>query len=617
MLSPSGADAALVSRMIGIARYRGPDHARVLRVGSAALGYARLAILDLTPQGEQPMRSADGRFWIVHNGEVYNYREIRAELEREGVAFRGDSDTEVIVSAVARWGPKAYERMVGMWADAIWDRERSELLLVRDRFGIKPLNHARAGEAFLFASEVRSLLVAGVKAEPEERSVAEFLVRGARPAGPESFFKGISQVPPGHWLRVTRGGERLERYWDVPVADGPAPTAERFREAFLESVRIHLRSDVPVGTCLSGGLDSSSIVCAASRAHGVKGWKAFTARFPQKEIDESSYVDAVLRHTGAEPVQVWPSGEGLAKELEELVWHQEEPFRSTSIYAQWCVMRAARGAGVTVLLDGQGGDELLAGYDDYAAPFVASLLKRFRLGRALRARRELKVPWGLALGWCLPPPLRRWARRRRARRGAPILGPALRAIPLEPERRTWSRDPLRQRLAERLMDGPLQELLHYEDRNSMAHSIEARVPFLDHRLVQMVYAAPGEALFAGSKTKAILREAMRGVLPDEVRERGDKLGFSTPESEWVRGALRPLADEAAGGEAVKRGLVDAGEMRRLISRVDSGAPREDAEKVTQVVLLEMWLRRFFGRPAEDCAHASPLGARAVEIVEAE
>src|SRR5579884_1948947 len=329
--------AQAMTRVLG---HRGPDGEGSWSAGPIALAHRRLAILDLSPAGAQPMPGEDGTLRIVYNGEVYNYVELRDELRALGHRFVTATDTEVILRAYAQWGADCLRRLNGMFAFALWDARRGRLLCARDRFGIKPFYYAIAGDTLLFASEVKALLASGrVVPRPNDAAVHRFLVSGHYPEGEETFFAGIRQLPPAHLLLVEHGRVETRCWWQLPehhsyatLSDGEA--AARFRDLFRDAVRIRLRSDVPVGTCLSGGLDSSSIVCQLAELEGDAGRHAVSALFDDPAIAEGRYVEEVVRHTGVTSHVVRPEWDGLIEDLPRLVWHQEAPFLSTSIYAQ-------------------------------------------------------------------------------------------------------------------------------------------------------------------------------------------------------------------------------------------------------------------------------------------
>jgi asparagine synthase (glutamine-hydrolysing) len=420
ILSRTPPDAALMERVCGSLAHRGPDGKGIwtgrCNDWNVMLGHRRLSIIDLSDAASQPMASADGSCHIVYNGEIYNYIELREELRGLGFEFRTKSDTEVILAAYRQWGADCLNRFNGMWAFAIHDAKKNILFCARDRFGIKPFYCFRKPGLFVFASEIKALLRHPEAPRVANASrVADFLAFGLVDHSPETFFKDIDRLPPAHYMVIEDGRLSLQPYWVPPKAE-PAPetdsaeSASRFLELFSDAVRIRLRSDVPVGTCLSGGLDSSSIVCVANRIMFGKDspidrdlvgerQKTFTACYGNAEFDERPFVDVVTGQTNASSHRVFPEAAILLKDMDALISHQEEPFGSTSIFAQWCVMRKVKETGVKVLLDGQGGDELLAGYDAYYAALAADRLADFRPIAALAGLKKARRLRGLKAKW--------------------------------------------------------------------------------------------------------------------------------------------------------------------------------------------------------------------------
>jgi asparagine synthase (glutamine-hydrolysing) len=586
-------------------------------------GHRRLAIVDLSPLGRQPMATEDGRCWVTYNGEIYNHVELRAELRQKGHRFRSTSDTEVLLAAYREWGEACVTRFNGMFAFALWDGDRRRLFCARDRLGVKPFYYRRDGGRFAFASEIKGLLAAAARPAPDHRAVFDYLDGACLDHSDGTFFEGVKQLPPAHCLAVSGEAFTLERYWDLPAVDEARATsrpeaAERFRDLFYDAVRLRLRSDVPIGTCLSGGLDSSSIVCAANElmfgdhaevSRDVVGdrQKTFSSCFEDPAYDERRFILPVLARTGAESHYTFPDPKELAASVPQLIWQQDEPFASTSIFAQWSVMRLAAQRGVKVLLDGQGADELLAGYHSFFGAFFADLAVRRRWGalsRELLAHRRLHGPlprYVLAnlARMVLPETLVRLLRRRAAgsvdwiaadfrRQWGPIsAGPAGPPSPFLAMQHGL------------LAGNGLRALLHYEDRNSMAFGIEARLPFLDYRLVEFLYGLEAGHKIRGGWTKAVLRDAMAGILPDEVRWRADKMGFVTPEDVWFRTSLREMAREV---------LADSKTRARGYLNVDAALLEFDAHvagrknisfTIWRWLNLELWCRRFVDR--DPCA----------------
>jgi asparagine synthase (glutamine-hydrolysing) len=538
--------------------HRGPDGEAhwISPNGTVGLGHRRLAIIDLSAAAAQPMRYLD-RFSVTYNGEIYNYLELRDELIGRGHAFRTLSDTEVILAAYAEFGTDCLSRFDGMFAFALWDEERRSLFCARDRFGEKPFYfHYQPGRLFLFASEIKGLFAAGADSSFNRRSVFDYLAHDVvqNPFHPgETFYQGVHSLEPAHWLLLTQQEEQLvtRRYWQLarPVERtnvSIAEAADRLRELLNMSVHRRLRSDVSVGSSLSGGLDSSTIVCIMQKLRNSQGGtphRTFSARFSAPELDEGRFIDAVVRATGAQPYSVWPSVEGLARDLDKIVYHQEEPFGGASVYAQWEVMRLAQAHETKVLLDGQGADETMAGYLHFFQPHLKALFTRDRQAfgdelQALVQRHGARFPtgWLFRAEAMMPQAVDALRRFRRS-----LCGPRLPSwLSQEFVRPFKSEDPpfrvfgsLDEALRFFTEGYGLRNLLRYADRNSMAFGREVRLPFLSHELVEFLFTLPDDYKLSGGWTKKILREATVDILPEVIRLRPDKIGFATPEDAWL------------------------------------------------------------------------------------
>ena len=592
-----------VRAMAGALDHRGPDGDGEFSDEGVAFGFRRLAIIDLSDAAMQPFASDDGALRLVHNGEIYNYVELRRELQGRGHSFRTQSDTEVIVRAYEEWGDDCVRRFNGMWALALWDGRKRRLLCSRDRFGVKPFYYRWDDGRFEFASELKAF----DSLEPHLPAVRDYLEQGYVDHTDETFFAGIRKLPPAHSLVVDERGLRLARYWSLEPREEPTDATEEVRELFLDAVRLRLRSDVPVGTCRSGGIDSSAIVCAVDHLLRTEAENArpvgdrqrtFTAFFEERGFDERPYAEAVVDRTRSQPHWITFGSRELVDVLPSIVRTQDEPFGSTSIVAQWFVMRAAKEAGLTVMLDGQGADETLAGYHGYFGPFFADLLRHGQLrelGAELRAYRTLHGAGvgttAVALARPFLPERVRWAARGRVRGGSALVHPDLPSSTHE-HANGFDGGYLRRQMHVILTQRGLPELLHYEDRNSMAHSLEARVPFLDYRLVELLFSLGSSELIERGRTKAVLRRALGDLLPPVVRDRVDKLGFVTPEARWLRNGLGELAaDVFASREFRERGFVDAAAARRSLERHRSGE-RTAGFELWRALCVELWAREF-------------------------
>jgi asparagine synthase (glutamine-hydrolysing) len=610
VLLPRGAaiDSGLAADLGASLKHRGPDDlgflgwddetaARrgrdpaVLAGGRLALVHRRLSIIDRSEAGWQPMASPDGRYVIVFNGEIYNYRELRRELEDRRHVFASRSDTEVLLAAFIEWGDKALARLVGMFAFAVLDTVDRRLFLARDFFGIKPLYYTHWGGGFAFASEIKTLLrLPGLKPRAHAQRLYEYLRFGLSDRGGPTMFAGIEQLPPAHYLDVSldRPQEaRPVRYWRVEPGQVSTlsfeDAAAKLRELFLDAVRLHLRSDVAVGAALSGGIDSSATVMAMRHLQG-DGIDLHTFSYIADDpgLSEEKWVDLVASAAAATVHKVRPVADDLVADLDRLIETQDEPFASTSIYAQHRVFRLAGEAGIKVTLDGQGADEYLAGYPTYVAARLASLLRRGKMAEALKFLRRAASTSGLGLtgvllragGLLLPSGLAAPARRLVGESAYPrwLDGAffAERGV-TPPESGRHGRDTLAERLRETLEDRSLPALLRYADRNAMAFSVESRMPFLTPALVEFVLSLPEHYIIApDGTTKAVFRRAMRGIVPDAVLDRRDKIGFVTPEHSWLD-KLAPWVDRILTSEAAAAiPALDLEALRREWGAVRSG-----------------------------------------------
>lgn len=603
------AETETVRRMGAEIAHRGPDGVGDYSAPGVALHHRRLAIIDLSDGGLQPFASEDGSLQLLHNGEIYNYRELRADLEGRGHRFRSATDTEVILAAYREWGERCVERFNGMWAIALWDEPEQRLFCSRDRFGVKPFYYRWHDGRFVFASELKAF-----RSDPEtqlranERIVRDYVLRDWFDHTDETFFAGIVKLPAAHSLVVDRNGLRASRYWRLEPRPAPeGDPVDSVRALFLDSVRLRLRSDVPIGTCLSGGIDSSAVVGAVdlllrtevenARLVGERQ-KTFTAYFDEAGFDERPFAEAVVARTKVAPHWISFAPEDLVTNLPSIVEAHDEPFRSTSICAQWYVMREAARAGIKVALDGQGGDEVFAGYPAFFAARYGDLLARgdvrtlaTELGEHRRLYGSRRAAQMLARP-LLPRALERRLRERRSG-SASLLHSSLRRLPETTELDGSPFSDRLRRLQQRILtQRGLPELLHAEDRNSMAHSIEARVPFLDYRLVELLFSLDGGHLIDRSRTKAVLRRALGDLMPPTVTERTDKLGFVTPEARWLRGPLGSLAADVFASQSFHhRGWVDAEAARARLERHRRGELDAGFE-IWRALNLELWARCY-------------------------
>ncbi len=550
-----------VRSAIDLMRHRGPNDSGVETVheagGTVSIGQNRLSIIDLSSGGHQPMLSGDGDLAIVFNGEIYNYRELREELRAAGHVFRSESDTEVLLTAWAEWGKACLPRLEGMFAFVVHDRHRGRLTCVRDAFGIKPFFYALDGGGIQFASELPAVLaLRGGPAQPDLQRAYDYLVHGNYDSMERTFIEGVCHLLPGTLIEIDLRAKRPvepERWWSAPTAEGQAisfrDAAEIVREKFLHNIRLHLRSDVPLGAALSGGIDSSAVVCAIRHIEPDIPIHTFSYIAEGSDVSEEKWVDLVNDVTGATPHKVKATAEDLARDLDRIVSVQGEPFGSTSIYAQYRVFKLARDSGVTVTLDGQGADELLAGYSGYPGPRLLSLYESGRYGAMHRFAkrwgewpdRSYRQAWMYLGRSVFPDGLYARARKVLGRDFRPawlktgLLSDA--GVEFRESRPVFQPFNRKRRVVEQLAHSlqvhGLPHLLRHGDRNAMAFSIESRVPFLTIPMAELLLSLPEDHLISDAgETKHVFRAAMRGIVPDAILDRRDKIGFATPERDW-------------------------------------------------------------------------------------
>jgi len=553
-------------------RHRGPDDQGFdlypFNPAVVALGQTRLSIIDLSAAGHQPMHSRDGRWAIVFNGEIYNYRELRAELCTLGHYFISDTDTEVLLTAWAHWGQACLPRLTGMFAFAVLDKQKAQLTCVRDAFGIKPFFYsAQSDGGFRFASELSALLQL-LPSNPEIhwQRAYDYLVHGNYDSTPDTFYAGVHHLPPGHWLSVNldNGQPTIPQRWWVPNITERSnwtfdDAVEQVREQFLQSIRLHLRSDVPLGAALSGGVDSSAVVCAMRHVEPNLPIHTFSYIAAGSDVSEERWVDLVNQHVGAYAHKVIVTPQELARDLDEMILTQGEPFGSMSIYAQYRVYQLAKESGITVTLDGQGADEMLGGYLGFPGERVRSLLDAgspragidFLRQWSRWPGRSMSMGMKAALAELSTGMLHEFMR----------IAAGLNQIPDWIDPRMVREMGLQERVSRfrsgadaggrrmvaqmrnMLMHHGLPGLLRHGDRNSMHFSIESRVPFLTLAQVELMLSLPERYLVSDAgETKHVFRRAMQGIVPDEVLLRKDKIGFEPPEKEWLI-SIAPLARE--------------------------------------------------------------------------
>jgi len=645
---------ARATRMRDVITHRGPDEAGLHLDGAAALAHRRLSIVDLST-GQQPLSNEDGSVWVIFNGEIYNHAEVRAELQAHGHSYRTKSDTETIVHAYEHWGDSCMHRFRGMFAFAIWDAAKKRLLLVRDRLGIKPLYWARTGDTLLFGSEIKAILASGMIEPQPNYEVLQEVLSTRYTSGSDTLFKRIYKLLPGHLLVFERGEIRIRQYWDLPARDQgspeglryesgsagtgsaglqagpggssagtgsaglqacPEPVA-RFRELLEESVRLRLMSDVPLGMFLSGGIDSSAVAAIMARMID-RPLQTFSVAFKNRAFNELEYAREIARAINAESHEITIDDRDFFGALPKLVWHEDEPIAHPSSVPLYFVSKLAR-EHVKVVLTGEGSDELLAGYGKYpraAFNWRAGTIYERLLPQALRttfARGVLPH---------LPRRLARYANRSflamdrspeamffdnfaaiRLADQQRLLSPAFAAAATRQQAYASSLSYFNtpngsSTLLDRLLYSDIKtylvELLMKQDQVSMATSIESRVPFLDHRLVEYAATLPDAWKLQGWTTKRVLREAMKGLLPDSILNR-PKMGFPVPFADWTRGAWNSVVrDVLLDRRSRERGIIDPLAVDRLLT--DHAAGRTvGGDRLWTLLNLELWHRTFIDK----------------------
>lgn len=597
-----------LARATDLIAHRGPDDCGEFIDGAVGMGFRRLSILDLSETGHQPMMSPDGRYVLVFNGEIFNYRELRDDLAARGHTFRSSGDTEVLLHAYIEWGRACLHRFNGMWAFLVYDRQRRTLFGARDRFGIKPLFWRDDAQGLMFASEIKAIRDTVPGSVGANRDVlATFLLDGVLDYDEQTFYAGIRQIPAGACFDVDANGAlTIGRYWSLPAAaaavDMPADPAAAFAELFDDAVGLTLRSDVPVGVLLSGGLDSTSILCSVARQRADStGLAALCYKDPG--FDESPLIDATLRQTSATGIVLDTDPTRLWQLIERVIGCQDEPVHSFNAVVGYQLMALARSRGIEVVLNGQGADETLAGYGSYFRSQWITLLRAGRLGDLARSIAEVTrdtprgatrawtglAQWGLARALSVTPAYRSLALLRRRRRAARTSLAATDLVRDWTPRAYPAEEGLDQALQFSVERSHLPVYLRVEDRNAMAHGVEQRLPFLDHRLVALAFRLDADWKLRGRQTKVVLREAMRGRIPESVRSRQDKFGFSISVDGWFRGPLHGVLKDALASRVIREsGVWNIAAVEQALERHRRGEINIGTD-LFDVVQVSHWL----------------------------
>lgn len=617
--SPAGRSKLVIAieKMTNQLIHRGPDDEGFYVDRNIALGHRRLSIIDLTKAGHQPMKIGD--LIIVYNGEIYNYLEIKQELIAKGYRFKTRTDTEVILAAYKEWGQNCVHKFNGMWAFVIYDRQKDALFASRDRLGVKPFYYWQNNHYFVFASEPKAILAfPELKIAPNDRIIWDYLANGLVGHSQETFFQDINELPPGHNLIIKNKQLVLKKYWDLTKKIKIPLTTEnrikKFREIFIDAVRIRLRADVPIGTCLSGGLDSSAIVMVINKIMKEEGivfqigkWqKTFSAVYKDKEAryaDESEFIKAVSDATNAQSFFTYPSGKDLVKEVRKLCYSQDEPFASTSMYAQKKVFELAAKQKIKVVLDGQGSDELLGGYLTFFDAYLRELLSQGKFNLFFKelksfAHNQKKNLWKILGNFFTKTYLYPWLKKALRlpdfshRKEYAIFNPEwLKKYSLSQPPKL-NQNPFRNQSYSGIKFKALPSYLRYEDRNSMTSSVESRLPFLDYRLVEFTYNLPSSVKIHQGQTKWILRQALKDILPAKIFNRHDKMGFTVPEVYWLKNDLKnEVKNIFATSKFNHRGFIIPGRASELFEAFLAGK-NNNYQLIWRLFNLEIWFRRF-------------------------
>jgi asparagine synthase (glutamine-hydrolysing) len=566
--------------MVDIIEHRGPNDRGTYYDGNVALGHRRLSIIDLSNDGHQPFFYTDD-YILVFNGEIYNYLELKSELAEKGYIFRTKTDTEVLAASYVYWGEQCVNHFNGMWSFLMYDKRKNIIFGSRDRFGVKPFYYTEQEGMFLVASEIKQFFeMLGNRPRANRDVLLQFLIRGNRDYSNETMFADIYQLEAGHNLiyNLIDGKYEIKKYYDfedIPEIDnGYDKACDTFKDIFTDSVRLRLRADVPLGYSLSGGLDSSAIVCVADKLVKESGndleQHTISSCFDDKRYDEQEYIDEVVNNTSVKAHKIFPKETDLFEQLDHMIWNMDEPFGSTSIYAGWNVHKAARENNLKVMISGQGADEQLCGYTDFYVTKFADLLCRAEFGKFNREWKiykekraiteqhvSMKDVFQSSFVSMIIPDNRRYLIKslyfKNKKNKLPFsdkqITKALKTEPIYP-----THNPRGYIAA--YIKAELPSLLHNEDRNSMAHSIEVREPFLDYKLVETIYSMPYEYKLKDGITKSILRDGLKDILPDKIRNRYSKLGFVTPEDQWINNNLDKYKEELRKSSDVLEGIVD-------------------------------------------------------------
>jgi asparagine synthase (glutamine-hydrolysing) len=590
-------DAARLTEMNRIIHHRGPDGEGSFVEGNVGIGSTRLAIIDLREISNMPIYDTENRYVIVYNGEIFNYLEVRKELLDKGHKFKTDSDTEVFLNAYKEWGEDCLHKLNGMWASAIWDKQEKTLFCSRDRYGIKPLYYYKDNDKLIFGSEIKQLLFCGIDKTVNDETVYDYLVFHFIDHTENTFFKNVHKLQAGHKFTIKNNVLKVSRWYDLPEQNVMSDTKNLYSDFYdllYDSVRLRLRSDVEVGSCLSGGIDSSAIVCIMHEILHNEGkpeiQKTYTACYEDPEIDERPFVEEVIKQTNSTKYYLFPDLNGFIGDIDKMTYHQDEPYTGATVFSQWSVFKKIHETGIKVVLDGQGSDEILLGYFSFF-PFH---LKRKLINPVRFVAEYLNGVSTTNLGY-----------NKFTQNLIYFNTPSVRYRHVMKNSRTFvepgfvsaynRRDIFNEMIAasslqdnrlSNLWNISLPSLLRYEDKNSMAFSVEARIPFLDHRLVEFIFSIPFDELIKKGWTKHVLRESLKGKIPEDIRMRKGKLAFSVPQKKWMNEMKDYLIDtfsyDFRSGKYI--------DSNRMIDTIKKGNYNDKV--LFRAFALEKWMKVF-------------------------
>lgn len=590
-------DEAELDSMNAAIRHRGPDGNGLFIDGNAGIASNRLAIIDLREIANMPMYDVDNRYVIVFNGEIFNYIEIRDELLKKGHKFHTGSDTEVTLNAYKEWGEDCLHRFNGMWNFAIWDKQEKTMFCSRDRYGIKQFYYYRDNDRLIFGSEIKQILKCGVDKSVNDDIIYDYLVFNFIDHTEQTFFKNIFKLQAGHKLTIKNGEMKISRWYNLPPDQKMTDTKNLYGDFYNllhDSVRLRLRSDVEVGSCLSGGLDSSAIVCIMHDILKLEGktdmQKTFTAAFDIPEIDERPFVEEVVKQTNSTQYYLFPDVDTFVKDLDKMTYHQDEPYTGSTVFAQWSVFKKIHETGIKVVLDGQGSDEILLGYFSFF-PFhlKRSMMNPIRfISEYVNGVNTTNLGWNKFTQNFIYFNTGSVRYRHVLRNGRQFVNESF--LSSHSRRDVFNEmiaaSSLEENRLSNLWNISIPSLLRYEDRNSMAFSVEARIPFLDHRLVEYIFSIPYEKLIYKGWTKHVLRESLKGKIPEDIRMRKGKLAFSVPQKQWLKEIpdylIETFSNDFRAGKYIDKD--------KMIALIKSGSYND--KFLYRAFALEKWMKVF-------------------------